>query len=124
MPARPPHPCTRPGCGNLVPHGQQCPNHERDANRPNAYQRGYTTRRWRVIRKRFLATHNQCVDCGAPATVPDHDPYERRELIAMGVPDPDAFEYLKPRCIPCHNKRTARATPGGWNRNRENSRTK
>jgi hypothetical protein len=50
--------------------------------------------------------------------VPDHHPRSRRELIAAGVADPDADEYLRPLCAPCHNPETARNQPGGWNRRR------
>lgn len=74
------------------------------------------------MRATFLAAHPTCIDCGAPSTEADHDPISRRDLVAMGDPDPDAWHHLKPRCKPCHARRTARVdggfghlpqTPGG-----------
>jgi hypothetical protein len=54
-------------------------------------------------------------DCGGPATVPDHDPVSRAELVRQGVPDPDDWRYLRPRCERCHNKKTA-TRDGGFGR--------
>ena len=113
MPNKPPRPCWYPGCRNL-----NCIEHPRPGSirppdlRPTAAKRGYGAR-WRVIRARFLAAHPTCEDCGRPATVPDHVP-SRRQLVAMGVPDPDADQYLHPRCRTCHNRHTNRQDGGGW----------
>jgi hypothetical protein len=54
--------------------------------------------------------------CLAQSSVADHDPYERKDLIALGVLDPDALIYLKGKCSSCHNKKTAATMPAGWNR--------
>lgn len=59
--------------------------------------------------------HGHGVDCLAPSSVADHDPHERKDLIARGVADPDALIYLKGKCSPCHNKKTAATERGGWN---------
>lgn len=83
------------------------------STRPTAADRGYDSK-WRRNRARFLAAHPTCIDCGEPATVADHAPRSRRELLAAGEPHPDAWKHLQPRCEPCHNKRTAREQPGGW----------
>lgn len=124
MPHRAPQPCPRPGCPALLPPGGYCPEHRRvvrrrtDEARGTAAQRGYGST-WRRRRASFLARHPRCIDCGAKATVPDHDPYSRRDLVAAGVADPDADEFMQPRCTPCHNTRTAATTPGGWHRRRD-----
>jgi len=58
-----------------------------------------------------------CVLCKtASATVADHHPVSRRELVAMKVADPDAPSRLRGLCASCHGKETARTFPGGWNR--------
>lgn len=49
------------------------------------------------------------------ATVADHHPTSRRELLTQGVTDPDADHRLRPLCTTCHNRETARNQPGGWN---------
>lgn len=81
--------------------------------RANATDRGYDAK-WRRNRARFLKANPSCTDCGQPATVADHDPVSRRDLIARGEKHPDAWRHLKPRCKPCHDRRTGRAQPGGW----------
>ena len=72
--------------------------------RPSSATRGYNYK-WRQRRAEFLNEHPYCVDCGESATVPDHDPLTRRELIALGVIDPDADQYLQPRCASCHARK-------------------
>ncbi len=65
--------------------------------------RGYEGGAWRYeIAPAFLAKHPRCERCGRPATIPHHDP-ERRTLVAMGVPSPDAEEYLHALCSSCHS---------------------
>lgn len=117
MPARPLRRCTIPGCGDRpAPGRSRCPDHERstDAARGSPAARGYDAR-WRGISARYLARHPFCVDCGQPATTPDHDPVPRRVLVAQGVPDPDADQYLRARCTPCHSRKTV-AVDGGLGR--------
>lgn len=81
--------------------------------RPTAAQRGYG-HRWQRTRRRYLRRHPTCILCGQPAQVPDHHPHSRKQLVAMGVRDPDADQHLRPLCIPCHNRETAVHQPGGW----------
>lgn len=58
-----------------------------------------------------------CVVCGvAFATVADHWPTSRRELVEQGVANPDAPHRLRALCASCHGSETAREQPGGWNR--------
>lgn len=110
--------CTEPGCPQLVAHGY-CDQHRKqrrrqsDSRRPSASVRGYD-HKWRKNAQAFLMFHPTCIDCGNKATVPDHDPTSRADLLAQGVTDPDAWHRMKPRCTTCHNKRTAQAQPGGW----------
>ena len=80
--------------------------------RPSASARGYDVK-WRRNAARFLKAHPLCVDCSAPATAADHDPVERRVLVALGDPHPDAWHHLRPRCTPCHNRRTASTSRRG-----------
>jgi 5-methylcytosine-specific restriction protein A len=65
------------------------------------------------VRDPFIAAHRTCIDCGAPSTDADHAPTSRRDLLAQGVDDPDDWQYLQPRCHPCHSRKTA-AVDGGW----------
>ena len=81
--------------------------------RPTAAQRGYGAA-WQRTRARYLRTHPTCALCPAPAQVADHYPRSRRELIAAGIANPDADQYLRPLCTPCHNRETAKYQPGGW----------
>lgn len=79
----------------------------RNAERESAADRGYGAL-WRKRRDAFLAKHPDCTDCGRKATVPDHAPKTRKQLVAEGVKDPDHERYLQPRCARCHNRRSAR----------------
>jgi 5-methylcytosine-specific restriction enzyme A len=124
LPSRPRAPCTTPGCGTTTVGGGRCPDcrarksADSDRIRGSAEQRGYG-QRWRtVIRPAYLTRHPRCVLCGRAATVPDHYPRSRRQLVAARVADPDADEHLRPLCDPCHRTETARNQPGGWHRER------
>lgn len=105
MPSRRPF-CSFPaGCSNRVDSGR-CEEHQHNRR---GTQGVYQTRAWRRRSRQFLSKpeNGDCIDCGAPATVSDHAPISRQELVAMGVEDPDADEHLQPRCGPCHSRRTA-----------------
>ena len=113
--------CAQPGCAELVTTGAGwCDRHRKQARRraergrPSASARGYGSR-WRKIAAEFLEYFPVCVDCGGEATVPDHDPLTRAELVRRGVPDPDTWEYLVPRCASCHNRKTV-IRDGGFGR--------
>ncbi|SDJ07672.1 5-methylcytosine-specific restriction enzyme A [Frankineae bacterium MT45] len=79
-----------------------------DQRRGTASARGYNSNWHRVIRRQFLRQHPLCALCGKLAMVPDHWPLTRRQLIEQGVPNPDAFERLRPLCTDCHNRHGAR----------------
>lgn len=109
--------CLVPGCPTLVPHPEtRCPAHPRrspvEDRRPNASQRGYGSG-WRRVRGAFLARHKTCALCPAAATVADHHPVTRAELVRRGEQHPDAWQHLRPLCATCHNRHTA-TTSSGW----------
>lgn len=119
--------CSQPGCPALCS-GGRCDDHKRQAEqrRGNAYQRGYGGKAWQASRDAVLTSDPLCVcqddghghdgrPCGEPSSVSDHYPHERKELVAAGVPDPDAPHRMRGVCSGCHNRKTGATTPGGWN---------
>lgn len=111
--------CATPGCPALT-RSTRCDEHRKqrrrrsDAQRPNAAARGYGAR-WRKVARQFLRENPVCADCGGEATVPDHSPLTRKQLLSAGIPDPDLPEFLEPRCKPCHDRKTA-TQDGGFGR--------
>jgi 5-methylcytosine-specific restriction protein A len=118
--------CPTSGCHNLTP-GGRCPDcrTEAEQRRGSAAQRGYSGRHWTTARRACLLRDPLCVctdaghghdgrQCIAPSTVADHHPTSRRDLIVLGVTDPDAPHRLRGICSRCHNKHTAHEQPGGW----------
>lgn len=113
--------CTEPGCPALVPSGR-CPQHgPKTAPRPSTTAQGYGAR-WRAARDPFIAAHPLCQGdgagghhprCDGRATVADHDPITRRELVRLGDPNPDAWHHLVARSAACHGRKTA-LFDGGW----------
>jgi len=107
--------CTTPGCGILTP-GGRCPTCQAAADKARdsgtkTYGPGHRAR----FRPGVLAKNSgRCVHCGQPATVADHWPLDRRDLIARGL-DPDDPVHGRPLCAPCHNRWTAISNPAGWN---------
>jgi 5-methylcytosine-specific restriction protein A len=104
--------CPGAGCTTIVPAGQRCTLHPRPDLRPNATQRGYGSIDWRATRKRILLRDPLCVigGCVEKSKAADHFPLERKQLLAMGVPDPDADHRLRGLCIRHHNQRSGRMT--------------
>jgi 5-methylcytosine-specific restriction protein A len=107
-------PCWYPLCKriNCTIHGERPKAIRPPDTRPSAALRGYGSR-WREKRNAFLKKHPFCEDCGAPSRIADHMP-SRRELVRLGVADPDADQYLHPRCQTCHNRKTNKQEGGGW----------
>jgi 5-methylcytosine-specific restriction protein A len=109
------HVCPTSGCPNLVEEGRCATCKARASQlRGSAASRGYGTA-WAKRRRAYLIRHPICTLCPRQATVADHYPESRRELVAAGVPDPDADHRLRALCAPCHASETARNQPGGWN---------
>ena len=52
--------------------------------------------------------------CNDIATVADHWPTSRRDLIAKGK-DPNDPNHGRGLCASCHGRETAAHQPGGWN---------
>jgi 5-methylcytosine-specific restriction protein A len=112
--------CTQPGCAVLHQGKGKCPTHVAQtratadqARRPQGNP--YNSAGHRRFRAVVLARDPICVICGlAASTIADHHPTERRDLLAAGL-DPNDPARGRGLCATCHNKHTARSTPGGWN---------
>src|SRR6478609_10174785 len=101
--------CNVPGCPVLVEGkgrcGQTChPGCAAKTQvRPTITEQGYGAH-WRGSRDGFVEAYPLCagVDgghhpkCDGLTRVADHAPLTRRELVAQGVADPDAWCYLQP----------------------------
>jgi 5-methylcytosine-specific restriction protein A len=107
MPRSPLRPCGR--CGQPVFRGGFCRKHygQADRARGTSVKRGYNVEhrdRFRagVLRRAMYV----CVMCGDEATVADHYPRTRRELVLDGD-DPNDPQYGRALCAYCHNRHTA-----------------
>lgn len=109
-------PCTR--CPTPTPPGvsmcSRCKGEADRARRPDGSP--YATAGHKAFRESVLARDPVCVLClAARATVADHYPHERRDLVDMGL-DPNDPKFGRGLCKRCHDEHTARTSPGGWNR--------
>ena len=119
-------PCCEPGCPELIAGGSRCGTCERarkskweTGSRDVEAKRGYNTHGHRRFRRLVLKRDPLCVMCGSVATVADHYPMSRRDLLAQGL-NPNDPERGRGLCATCHNRETAIHQPGGWNNwNRE-----
>lgn len=109
--------CSQRGCPTPTPPGQsRCALHERaaDHDRGTAAERGYTGAGHRRFREAVLDRDPICVVCHVRvATVADHYPHSRRELLAKGL-DPNDPQYGRGLCKPDHDASTAERQPGGF----------
>ena len=115
--------CPTSGCPNLTRGGRclLCKAEAETKRRPDGNP--YATSGHRAFRTQVLAMQPYCVcdgecghhtnRCGQPATVADHDPHERRDLVGMGL-DPNDPQYGRGKCKRCHDARTARTSQGGF----------
>ena len=115
------HPCATPGCPELIPPATtRCPTCSQakakhyDSRRESQTVRGYSSTGHRRFRRRVLDSDPLCVICGDVATVADHWPIDRRELIDQGL-DPNDPKRGRGLCASCHGRETAVHQPGGWN---------
>ncbi|MEV4020184.1 hypothetical protein AB0J35_57880 [Nonomuraea angiospora] len=116
MPYRRRTPCTTPGCDQLTT-GGRCSTcaAEAEEQRGTAAERGYGQAHRDRFRTGVLRKHPTCVLCRArPATVADHYPLSRRQLVAQSL-DPNDPQYGRGLCDTCHGQETASRQPGGWN---------
>lgn len=94
----------------------------RPRSQPSSAARGYG-HAWRKLRLAYLAAHPWCAGvqgqhhpkCDGRATVPDHHPTTRAELVRLGVPDPDSWHRLQPLSEPCHRQKTLKFDGGYGN---------
>lgn len=120
MPSRLKKPCSTAGCPELTSSGRcdECATIA-EQQRGSATQRGYGKRHRQRFRAAVLERDICCTVCRAAglwvlATVADHWPLSRRELVEQGLDadDPDRGRGL---CHNCHSKETAVNQPGGFN---------
>lgn len=106
--------CSTPGCPNFTDHGGRCATCKAradQARRPKGNP--YSSPGHQRFREQVLARDPICVVClGARATVADHYPHDRVDLIDMGL-DPNDPRWGRGLCARCHNKHTAASKPAG-----------
>lgn len=120
-------PCSTPGCPGITT-GSRCPDctGQAEQRRGSSTDRGYDARHRHRFRQLVLDRDPTCTCrdkrhrhhagrlCFAVATVADHHPLSRRQLLARGL-DPNDPDRGRGLCEPCHNAETAQHQPGGWN---------
>ncbi len=109
------HPCTTPGCRNLVRGSAKCPEHsrqyesERAKRDDQAREYRYNSAEWKRARSMALARNPHCA-CGAKATLVHHIHPVRvaPELLFSDL-------NLESTCAPCHQRKHAamKAKRGG-----------
>jgi 5-methylcytosine-specific restriction protein A len=109
--------CSVSGCPALYDgKHSRCPKHRADADRARgtSAERGYTSRGHKAFRAAVLARDPICVICNtALATVADHYPISRRDLVEFGM-NPNDPDRGRGTCFVCHSRETAKHQPGGW----------
>lgn len=109
--------CNAAGCTTKIPQGQgkcgPCRAQADAARRPHGNP--YSTAGHLAFRAAVLHRDPICVLCDIRvATVADHYPEERAQLVEMGL-DPNDPERGRGLCKQCHDEHTAKTSPGGWN---------
>lgn len=105
--------CSIPGCPTLVDSGR-CATHNTQARKARVDNRAYSSKAHLTFRDAVLKRDPTCVLChNAPSHVADHYPRTRRELVAHHM-NPNDPKHGRGLCDDCHNKHTARTSPGGW----------
>jgi 5-methylcytosine-specific restriction protein A len=111
MPVKAMRPCVRNGCGKkALPKLGTCRAHTQQvrahSDRKREGTRGsYSHKAWRECRAVVLDVNPWCVLCGHLATVADHHPIKRRDLVAQGL-DPNDPDRCRSLCKPCHDRHT------------------
>jgi 5-methylcytosine-specific restriction protein A len=96
-------------CGRPVVRAGKCAKHysQADRRRGSAHERGYGTEHQDRFRVGVLrAADWACVACGGDATVADHYPRTRKQLLADGD-DPNDPQFGRALCKRCHDRHTA-----------------
>ena len=107
--------CNIPGCPNPTEQSR-CLKHRQQARAARTDNKVYSTSGHQAFRAAVLKRDPICVTCHmAVSTVADHHPRTRRELVTLGL-NPNDPTHGRGLCATCHNKHTARTSPGGWNR--------
>ena len=112
--------CSTPGCPTIHQGPGRCPACRAQGDRDRRpHGNPYATRGHQRFREAVLARDPICVLClRARSTVADHHPDERRDLVAAGL-DPNDPTRGRGLCKGCHDRWTAKSSPGGWNDRRE-----
>lgn len=94
-----------------------------DQRRGSASARGYgvehrTSRLLVLSRDPYCTCTYNCPGhmarfCPQRSEVADHYPLTRRELVDLGE-DPNDPRHMRGLCKRCHDKHTAKTSPGGW----------
>jgi 5-methylcytosine-specific restriction protein A len=109
MPSSPPRPCSQ--CGSPVIRAGKCSRHLRmaDRQRGSSSKRGYDQNHAQLFRKPVLeAADYRCQwpdGCDAEATVADHHPRTRMQLVADGD-NPNDPQHGRALCLPHHSRHT------------------
>ena len=113
MPWAPKHPCTWPGCKELVKDGSRCEAHKRQAMHEYNVKRGGSTKQgyghhWQVSSEAFRRDAIWCAEClkdgvRTPATEVDHIQPHRGDPELMW--DTKNWQAL---CKRCHSRKTAK----------------
>jgi len=111
--------CSIHGCATLYPtdQGSRCRQHVKEADRARgtATERGYGSSGHRRFRAAVLNRDPICVLCQVrEATVADHYPHSRKELLELGL-NPNDPQYGRGLDKRCHDQETAIHQRGGWN---------
>jgi len=119
MPIASPRPCSKPGCGKLVPHGGPCPgNHPtreqaRDRARGTFRERGYDTR-WDKLSKRWRRLHPLCALCKAQGKTVLGDLVDHIVSVRRAPERVLDESNLQTLCTTCHNAKTNAEDGGGF----------
>lgn len=110
--------CSVSGCPTIYPssEGSRCAKHRQESKQAHwAKTTAYSSKGHRQFRDAVLRRDPICVLCGLKqATVADHYPRTRAELLDLGLNANDP-QYGRGLDKQCHDQHTAATSPGGWN---------
>lgn len=125
MPSKASRPCST--CGQRATEHGKCARHAKqqrqrtDQRRGTNTDRGYGTEHRERFRPGVMEKDDwTCQLCGDHATVADHWPKSRKELLTAGL-DPDDPKHGRALCCPCHSSHTM-TTEGQGKHNLPNTR--